>query len=234
MKVAVVVVVFNLDCRVFLLQMEAIKKFCTDNYVIEVIDNSTDLELSEAIKYHAQEQGVNYRKTNPVNADPSHSHAFSANLAYKILFEFYDYFFFLDHDCIPLKPFSVVNTLGDKMIAGVQVGIETKYYWPGCLMFNNHKVNRRLINFNPIQKLRIDTGGLTYVIINQSPDECIFFDEVGHYNEAFRDTELYYFYMVINNGGFMHFLCASNWANMPDNDIRINSLINIANEKINS
>lgn len=232
MKTAIVIIVFNLDHRVFLLQIEAIKKFCTDNYVIEVIDNSTNLELSEAIKYHAQEQGVSYRKTNPVNADPSHSHAFAANLAYKILFEFYDYFFFLDHDCIPLKPFSVVNTLGEKTIAGVQVGIETKYYWPGCLMFNNKKVNRKYLNFNPIHHLRIDTGGQTYRIINQTPDECIFFDEVGHYNEAFRDTELYYFYMVINEGTFMHFLNSSGWNPTERNEERINSLINIAQTKI--
>lgn len=208
MKTAIVIIVYNLDHRVFLLQIEAIKKFCTDNYTIEVIDNSTNKELSDAIKYHAQ--GLSYRKTNPGSAGASHSHAFALNLSYKILFEFYDYFLFLDHDCIPIKPFSIVKTLGEKTIAGVRVGIDIKYYWPGCLMFNK-KINVKYLNFNPIEKLRIDTGGTTYKFIEHNPDECIFFDEVGYYNDEFRDTHLYYFYMVINEGTFMHFLNSSNW-----------------------
>lgn len=224
------IVVYNLDHRVFLLQIEAIKKFCTDDYVIHVIDNSSDNELAAAIAYHSK--GLKYQRTQSGRTDPSSSHAFALNYAYTRLADFYDHIFFMDHDLIPCKPFSVVSILGDNCAAGLMSGMELKYLWPGCLMIDRRKVDRKYLNFNPIHKLRVDTGGMTWKLL-QDREDIKFFDEVGCYNEDFRDTELYYFYLMIHEGTFMHFLNTSGWNPTERNDERINSLINIAQQRIN-
>lgn len=231
MKVGVIIIVFNLDCRVFLLQISAIRKFCSDDYVIEVIDNSTDIEKSEAIKYHAGSQNVNYRKTEPNNNDPSHSHAFAANISYKILQNEYDILFYLDHDCIPVKSFNCVEILGKNDIAGVQSGQgQTKYFWPGCLMWKVKKIPKSYINFNPVHRLRADTGGGLYKILPRY--KCLFFDEVGCANPDFSHDPDYYFYMTMHNKTFIHWLNTSNWRNKKNNEERINTLINITQNLI--
>lgn len=230
----IVIITFNLDCRIFILQIEAIKKFCRDEYSIEIIDNSTNEELAEAIKYHAGIQEVNYHRTIPANHDPSSSHAFAASISYKMLCNQYQYFFYLDHDCIPVKEFSVVETLGDKLIAGVLQGqAETKYFWPGCVMWNN-VIDRRCIDFSHSNKLRTDTGGGFYKVIEKyGYEKCILFDEVGCENPDFKD-EVYYFYMMINNRTFIHWLNTSNWRKVERNEERLNTLLNITQNLINN
>lgn len=230
MKVCICIIVYNLDHRIFIFQIESIKKYCTDDYAIEVIDNSTHKEKSEAIKYHAGIQEVNYRKTEPGEIDSSQSHAFAANLSYKMLFEFYDAFFYLDHDLIPVKPFSVSQILEENDCAGVKVGIETKSLWAGCVMWKK-TIPVELIDFTPIHDLRLDTGAGFYKVIDQY--KCFFFDEVGCFNEQFKDTKLYYFYMMIYSGTFMHFLNASDWNPTKNNEQRLNSLMNIAMQRQN-
>lgn len=228
----IIVIVYNLDHRVFLLQIEAIKRFCKDDYVIEVIDNSSDRELSDAIAFHAREQGVKYQRTQSGKTDPSFSHAFAANYAYTRLADFYDYMFFMDHDLIPCKPFSVKEIIGENCAAGLLTGVETKYLWAGCLMIDRRRVDKKYMNFNPIHKLRIDTGGTTWMLLRDRED-IVLFDEVGCFNDDFRDTELYYFYLMLHEGTFMHFLNSSGWNPTERNDERINSLINIAQQRIN-
>jgi len=232
MQTGIIVIVFNLDVRVFNLQIESIKKFCKDDYTIQVIDNSTDEILSEKIYHAACDLDVNYSKIKTDALDPSHSHAAAANLAFKNLYHEYDYFFFLDHDCIPVKPFSVVSILGNNIAAGVQQGFETKYFWAGMFMFNKHRVKKNYINFNPIQRLRIDTGGMNYRIFKQHPKECIWLDEVGVKNETIED-EFYYYYLMLNKGGFIHFINTSNWRGVPNTKNRITSLIEITKNLIN-
>lgn len=234
MKIGIIVVVYNLNTRVFLLQMECIKKFCTDNnYTIEIIDNSTDNELSEAIKYHSSVMKLNYTRVRANNNDSSWSHSFAANFAYQRFENEYDIFFYLDHDCIPVKKFSIIEILRDYVIAGVEIGAHTKYFWPGCLMFNNTLISHNLVNFSPNGELRVDTGGELYKVIEtHGRNKCLFFDEEGHGNPAFVNTPLYSFYMMIYNETFMHFINASGWNPTDRNEERLNSLINIVFDKI--
>lgn len=224
MQTGIIVIVFNLDKRVFNLQIESIKRFCKDDYTIEVIDNST-----EPNEYNLE--GLNYTKVDSPSLDPSHSHAYAANYAFKLLYNKYDYFFFLDHDCIPVKDFSVVSTLGNNIAAGVQQGFQVKYFWAGCFMFNKHRVKKQYINFNPIHRLRIDTGGTNYKIFKHNPKECIWLDEVGVKNETIED-EFYYYYLMLDKGTFIHFINTSNWRGVPNTHERITSLIQITKNLI--
>jgi len=233
-KVGIVIVVYNLDSRIFILQIEAIRKFCKDdNYWILIYDNSDDPDKAEAIRYHAQLLKVNaYRRTHAESGDYSRSHAFSASMAFRDIHKEHDYLFFLDHDCLPVKPFSVVDILGqDIVMAGLGQGLKDHtYFWPGCVMWNNNIVDKELINFYPEPPL--DTGaGLREVIKEYGEDKCIFFDE-SYWGNPYYTEGKYNYYSMLHNCTFMHFVNSSNWNTIPDNDRRINSLITIAKQKI--
>lgn len=235
MKVAIVIVTFNIDSRIFILQVQAIKRFCKDdNYQIIVFDNSDNIEKSKAIQYHAGQLDTSYKKVSAGSKDFSESHAFAATMSYSILKESFNYFFYLDHDCIPVKDFSVVDRLGeDKIIAGLgQNSGKNTYFWPGCVMWNNNLIDSKLIDFYPHGTL--DTGaGLRHVINKYGQDKCIFFDEIYCGNPHFTKGK-YNYYSMLDDETYMHFVNASNWNPIEDNEDRINSLINIATEKYDS
>lgn len=238
MKIGIVIITFNLDTRIFLLQQEAIKKFCTDaNYEVNIYDNSSNEEMGDAIRHHAKEQNVNYYKTNPGVPDPSVSHCFAANYSYLMLKEEYDIMFYLDHDIIPLQKFSVEELLSDKLICCVkQVSHggtgNIIYPWVGFFIFKNSEIDKSLVDFSPSHEHRLDTGGGNHVLIDKyGIEQCIFLEEQGCQNPYLPHLKKYYFYILINKI-FMHFLNASNWSDAPQHTERINSLINIAVNKI--
>lgn len=233
MKVAAVVITYNLDSRIFLLQVQAFKKFCKDEYVIEVFDNSFIHEFSEAIKYHCKNLGIEYRKTEASSRNGSDSHAFAANLSYQMLKDKYDYFFYIDHDCIPVIDFSVIELLGLKLMAGVGQSTTHKYMWPGCMLMNTNGIDKSLIDFSPSHEFGLDTGGCIYKVIEKYGEEnFIFFNEEYCEIIGFKGKEGYY--SMINDGMFFHCIAASNWEKSSRHEERINTLLNMVKAKINA
>lgn len=250
---AIVIITFNIHPDVFILQMEAIKRFCRDeNFAIEVFDNSDNAEAAESVKYHSANQSlsgndqsgsqlqtpnpqlstINYTRVRAGTGDASWSHSFAANFAWALLQDKYDRFAFFDHDLLPVKDFSVAEILGGKPLAGLAQDKEHKYFWPGCFMFDNLRItNKELINFSPCPGL--DTGGELYKAIDHfGLDQCVFFDEAYHQNPHFPNGQ-YNYYTMLYKETFMHFVNASNWNPVEGQQERLNSLINIARELIN-
>jgi GT2 family glycosyltransferase len=60
-KTAIIIVSYN-QPALLVRQLECIRKFCTDDFDIVVIDNSNDKEAAKAIKYHSG--GAKYIKVN--------------------------------------------------------------------------------------------------------------------------------------------------------------------------
>jgi hypothetical protein len=213
----------------FVLQQNAIKKFCKDeDYEVVVIDNSSDGQLSEDLRYHAGQRGVKYFRIFSGAAGGSDSHAFAANFAYSKLKEEYEYFFHIDHDCIPVRDFSVKQILsGGHVMAGLGQARHKTYFWPGCVMWKNDALDKTLIDFSPLEGL--DTGGsLCRVVDKYGEGHCIFFNETYHQNPHFNGKEN--FYAMINDRMFLHFINGSNWKNDSRHQERINSLINTTKE----
>lgn len=235
MKVCTVVIVYNISAELFCLQIEAIKKFCKDDVEIMVIDNSTVMDKSIPIQYHSKLLGAAYIKTMASSADGSDSHSFAANISYQKLKNNYSYFHYLDHDCVPVRPYSVVDILGEeKVIAGIGQHETNTFMWPGCVMWNNDKVDNSLIDFSPSHSLRLDTGaGLRHVIEKYGKDACVFFNEVYEQNPNFVDNKYGYF-SSINDGMFFHVVNSSNWSKEARHEERINSMINLIKAKIDS
>lgn len=235
MKVCIVIITYNLDSRIFLLQIEAIRKFCKDDFVIEIIDNSSNDAQAEAIRYHAQQQNVSYIRTHSVIQNGSESHAFAANLSYERFKDYgYGIMVYFDHDLIPVKPFSIAEILGDDYVmGGMAQGKNGKtYFWPGLFFYNAKKVDGEFINFLPVTGL--DTGGSLYKAVEHyGIEKCVFFDEAYYQNPYFKGR-LYNHYVLINSGMFLHCINASGWNKIEDQEERINSLVTIIREKIDA
>lgn len=232
MKTGIIIITYNLESRIFLLQMEAIRKFCKDDFEIQIVDNSSKPEMALDIEYHSQTLGLNYIRTAAASINGTDSHAFAANVAYSFYMNKYEYLFFIDHDCIPVKDFSVKEILGDNIMGGLGQGVTTPYFWAGCVMWNNGKIDKSLINFSPNHDLKIDTGGeLRKVINTYGKEQCVFFDEEITQNPEFTES-FYNFYCMIYKGTFMHFINSSNWNPTDNNQKRLSSLINIAKKRL--
>jgi len=228
-KLAIVIVVYNIPSLITK-QIECIRKYCKDEHDIIVIDNSDIKEVYEAVEYYCQQANVRRIKTFSADKEGSNSHVFACNLSYQKLKDEYDMFFYLDHDNFPIKEFSVRGILEDKSMAGLGQGKSTIYYWAGCVMWDDKKTGKDIIDFSVNHELRLDTGGNLYKAIERcSIDNCKFFSEVYHENPHFKNS-FYNFYAVIGDT-FMHFINASGWNPTEGNIERINSLINILTEK---
>lgn len=232
MQLGVIVVVYNLFSEVFLLQMEALKKFCKDEFEVEVIDNSSDFDLAEQIKYHADLMGIGYTKTFANSQNGSDSHTWAANFAYQKFKHDFKEMLFIDHDVIPVMDFSVSDILnGGHVMAGLGQGAKKKYMWAGMVMLSNERIDKSIVDFSTNQEFGLDTGGNLYKIIEKYGEEnCIFFNESYHQNPYFKGVS-YAHYAMINNSMFMHFVNGSAWNPVENNQERISSLINIAKEK---
>ncbi len=233
MKVGIVIITYNIHPEVFLLQIAAIKNFCQDDFDILVIDNSSDVGAAENIRYHSSHQHLSYTKTFAGGHGSSDSHSFAANFAYQKFKDDYTHFLFLDHDCIPVKEFSVVKILeAGHVAAGIGQDKKKKYPWPGCFMLNNNAVDKDIVDFSPNSEFGLDTGGNLYLILEKYGAEAFKdFNESYHQNPGFVSKD-YGHYAMINDQMFLHFVNGSNWNAKGDHMNRMNSLINVVKEKI--
>jgi glycosyltransferase involved in cell wall biosynthesis len=224
-KVAVVIICYN-NPRLLTPQIKLLRKYCTDKPKIIVVDNSTDQEAIDAIEYYCKQLKVRRIKTKASSHNGSDSHSFAANVSYLMLKDKFDYFLYLDHDCFPVKPFSIVETLGKNLFAGIGQQKSKLYLWPGCFMFKTMEG----IDFSPSHEFGLDTGGNLYKLIEANPNKTLFFDEVYEQNPGYNKS-IYSFYAMINKGTFCHFINGSNWNYQETNEERINSLLNILEYK---
>ncbi len=224
----IVIITFNIPTEVFIAQVNSIKKFCKDPYQIIVFDNSDKSDFIESIAHQVSlDPDIRYFKTQASSSGGSDSHAFAANLSYSFIKDDYDYLFYLDHDCLPIKDFSVKDILGENILGGIGQHKKVQYIWPGCFMFNNSLIDHNLVDFSANHKLETDTGGNLYILVEKYPQ--VHFDEKYVQNEQFTGLR-YNYYALIYQGTFMHFINGSQWNLVKDNQNRINSLINIHKE----
>lgn len=227
MKVGVIII--NYNCPNLLVpQLEGLRRFCKDDYEIVVVDNSSDPEASEGVRYHSE--GCLYIRSHSGSHGGSKSHAFACNLAWMKLHENYDYLLFLDHDNLPIKDFSVVEMLKGRAMVGLGQGKVKTYYWPGFVAFDLSKVKEA--DFSCNSEYGLDTGGNLYLSIEKAGIEnCGFVGEEYFENPYFVSHNPKYNYYTVIAGGFLHFCNGSGWEKLDRNEERINSLLNIVKER---
>ncbi len=223
MKTAVIIIAFN-DTRLIDKQLELIDKFCIDKPDIIIFDNSN----IEFINANFKSNHIYYHSVDGYYLNPSDSHSVAANAAYKMFSPLYDKLLFLDHDCFPIKYFSISEMLNGSHIAGLGQQKTKTYFWPGCVAFDVKKLNGFPVDFSTNQEHGLDTGGELFHVFEKFGGVC--FNEECIMNPYFTVLP-YNFYSTIYNGTFMHFTNASNWNKTPLNEQRIETLYKILEEK---
>jgi len=229
-KVGIVTVTYNVSSLLWK-QIELIRKYCKDEYDIIVVDNSNESDAIDAVKYITTESKVGYIKTQSAHGSGSDSHVFACNTSFFKLKYDYEFFFYLDHDNFPIREFSVEEILKGRGIAGLGQQKSKLYFWPGCVMWDNRTIDKEIVDFSVSHEWGLDTGGNLYKVIERyGLDACIFFNEKYYENPVFKRS-FYNFYSTINDDMFMHFINSSNWNPTEGNDERLNSLLNILEER---
>lgn len=228
---AIIIIAFN-DVDLIGNQINLITKYCKDieNTDIIIFDNSSVEITAKMIEgFHQSKPYILYHRFTGMHFNPSESHAYACNMAYKFYSKDYTSILFLDHDCFPVNPFSVEEMVSGYMVAGIAQDKDKKYFWPGCVAFNVEALLGVVPNFSISHEYGLDSGGLLYKLIELFGEErCCFFNEEKKTNESFPDPT-YPEYSMINDGMFMHFINASGWNKNENNNARIQSLYRILN-----
>lgn len=231
---AVVIIAYNVP-EFIIKHIELFKSLYKKPYELIIVDNSSDESMATDIKYHCDLNGVEYIRTRASSSNGSDSHAFAANLSYTILKDRpYTDFMYLDHDCFLIKetdlfPSDIEGTAAPIVTGLKQVKGNKSYFWPGCFVFENKPLIKELLDFSPSQEFGLDTGGMTYKLIESKEVHKDFFDEEYEQNDAVSDPNGNYYSII--GGMFMHFIKGSNWNGAENHHQRINSLFNILKNK---
>jgi len=142
MGTAVIIIAFN-DSKLIEKQLKLIDKFCFDSPDIIIFDNSNIERINVAFKNNHI-----YYKFSGYYLNPSDSHSAAANAAYKMFSPFYDKLLFLDHDCFPVKNFSINAMLNGAHVSGLGQQKSKVYFWPGCVAFDVKKLNGFPVDFS--------------------------------------------------------------------------------------
>jgi len=229
---AIIIIAFN-DARLIQTQVSLIRKFCTDsNTDIIIFDNSSIINLSKEIENSLLPgEDLIYHRFNGLHFNPSESHAYACNKAYLEYSKKYGSILFLDHDCFPVKEFSVKALIYEYIVSGIPQLKAKKYFWAGYVAFDVNSMFGFLPNFSVSREYGLDSGGMLFEVIERFGDKrCRFVDEVKVLNADFENNS-YPEYAMIDNGTFMHFINASGWNDVVGNKERIESLYKILSDK---
>lgn len=229
-------------------QLELMERFCVDeNYTVYVVNNSPveNAEINNQIECEANKRGAVYLKTIPdaQHSNPSCSHASALNFVYREIGKNADYCLFLDHDIFPVSPFSVVEKLGNRLMAGVEqlrLTAEKKiqYLWAGLLFVNNTTMteeDKDAVDFMPTSKygIGLDTGGGIHELISRHGEKrFLFLNEKRQPNDAVVTLQNRYSYFSMVDDCWMHFINGSNWAKQKDEEGRLASLFAILEHRL--
>lgn len=225
---AIIIIAFN-EPELLIKQVECINQFHKTPVDIIVIDNSTNLEKGESIRYHAGRLKVIYKKTNSeTTGSPSMSHAFACNFAFDNFN--YRYMLFLDHDLFPIKKFTIKRLLEGAPYGGLeQIRQGIKYLWGGFIILDNSQVDPELVDFYPknIEGVQLDTGGGFSELLKDGNGKL--FDEV-HVDNRYYSPKKGDYYAILGDIEFMHFIGGSNWMKRKDHEERQQSLYKLLQE----
>ena len=226
-------------------QIELLSKFCKDNYVYLVADNSTNIKKSLKIKEICMLNNVLYYHLPPSNPsnnyDPSASHGASLNYLWKnFISELCDIknIMILDHDIFPTNFFSVKEMLGNQEFYGlVKIRKLGWYLWPGFSCFSKRYLTGKKIDFLPSKYG--DTGSSNYLSIykyydlnniKKATDEYIDLDIVDD-----NDKDVYIDQknrLELIDGHWIHLINAADWAGVGSMDKKFNKMMKIINKRV--
>lgn len=155
----IITIAFN-NLEILEIQYNFLCKNIKNSFTYNIIDNSSDLNISNKINSFCINYNINYLKTNVKCFDCSQSHAAALNYSIKNLKLLSANILFLDHDIIPVTKININNFIKNNIIYGHQSLRNDRWYmWPGLFLIKNDSSYISKLDFNTISGL--DTGGKT-------------------------------------------------------------------------
>lgn len=211
------VVTFN-NAKITEYQIKLLKKFIDGNYVLTIVDNSTQKQQAEKIAEICDKYNISYYKIKQSGTiDPSRSHGDCLDWIYKNIIKVRkNNFCFLDHDLFPFKKIDINKYIPTKF-TGIILEKDNKWFiWPGFAFFNYNYLKNKEVCFAPSSKYKLDTGGTLYETIYQYEDKKTIKQSVkekiiinaNKYSNTEQSTSIDFIDSV-----WVHTICGSQWVN---------------------
>jgi hypothetical protein len=172
-KLLIVTVAFN-NLQTIDLQNKFLKKYLIDDYFYLVVDNSSDIKTSRAIREYCQNNKLAYmRPFFCIYRTGSKSHGSALNWIYRFFIKNgnFRYFGFIDHDLYPAKKTSILRYIENQPIYGLLQERDEKWYlWAGFCFFDRDYLSDKHVDFFP-QPGVVDTGGMNYYSLYRNMDK---------------------------------------------------------------
>ncbi|CDX11116.1 conserved hypothetical protein [Mesorhizobium sp. ORS 3324] len=146
----------------------------TSDVMLVVVDNSSSIAARKAHQEICAKRGIPYLELpkNP-EANPARSHGIAMNWVYYNIVQYLEpeTFGFIDHDCLPIEPFSLRARLGHRAAYGWRRFPGSNYYftkpaddpgwflWAGLCFYRYAAIGNKMIDFRPTMENGMDTGG---------------------------------------------------------------------------
>jgi len=217
-------------------QIRLMKKYITNsNYVHIVVDNSSDKKKRGTIKAVCAKANIPYFSLpfnwfSKIDKRPSYSHGLAMNWVYYNLIKKIkpSIFGFLDHDIFPIKPYSLLQKIGNQCFYGRLVDKTPDnypkklwYLWAGFCFFNFDSIKYLDINFMPckVDDIYLDTASSNYFPLYSKYDiESLHFP-APVVEEFFREGNVYHSDLLqFIDDDWIHTINGSNWKKVKDKD----------------
>lgn len=203
-----------------------LNKFIKEDFEFYCIDNSKDKKIEEEFKNICSSSNIKYlRNLKPDHSLEGTSHYAAMQWSWnEMLSKTNEIVVMIDHDNFPIQKVSILDLLGDNIIAGVPQGRgHVEYLNPALMIFDTSKMpNKNTVSFkgSRIEEQNTDIGGELYfyfrdnkdVKVNRLPSGPIEHDD-KLICEHLKKYHYPHTFDLIGNA-FMHPRNGSNWARL--------------------
>lgn len=191
-------------------QIRLLRKYLTDDYELTVYDNSTTVDVAWRIGGLCN--GENIRYIRVPTRERTHEQAL-LHACEDLLNRQSPYIGFLDHDCFPTKPTSLVALAANGVFGVQQNQKDVTYLWPGLLVIKREWLDGKTpLNLGSVGGA--DTGSGLSELLTEEDLSAIPVVDYG-YEEVMPGDGPSQQCHVERIGDWVHLSNASNWLRLP-------------------
>jgi hypothetical protein len=211
-------------------QINLMRKYLEDSFVLVVADNSTNTSIRKDIQKICSNNKVGYigLPKNPFTTS-SRSHAICLNWIWKNYIKSLkpEFFGFIDHDIYPVEKHSLISKIEKNGLYGHVQGNELHWYlWAGFSFFSWTKVKNVELDFSPctVEGVNLDTGGGNWEQLYSTLDKGAM-DFPSHMYIKLREGEVAQSDKMELIGEWLHSFNGSYWMNVNPKEDAINDYL---------
>lgn len=203
-------------------QHRLLGKWLMDPYSLSVFDNTPEPDAAARMAQTCDELGIPYHRVQ----SETHEHPEALNAAVRVAMAAgSEYFGFLDHDCFPACPVTLIDKIDVAGCYGLgqtyspRVGEPLRYLWPGWAFFSRSWLSDRVPDFSGIRGEHKfddgDAGSLLHPLFADADWEAMAAVEHGYQMLREEDGHGLQSYGLETMSGWIHFTNGSHWKAVP-------------------